>query len=149
MKAIISVLAGSILLASAVSANELIVTTENSASGQAAALDFSSDGNASALQMRFSVANTDKATVDLTKCVSDLPKSHSGECRFEGGKLTVVVYSDSNATFPKGLVSIGTVSISKSAGPLTMTELLAFDASASKISVKSQGDQGVDTSRAK
>lgn len=148
MKTMISALAGSLLLAGAVSANELIVTSEKSAGGQAAALDFSSKGQASALQIRFAVPSG--ASVNLSKCVSDLPATHGGECRYDKGVLTILVYSDTNAKLPAGVVSIGTVSVaSKAGGSLAMTELLAFDAQANKLSVKSQGDRGAQNSLAK
>lgn len=148
MKTTISALAGSLLLAGAVSANELIVTSEKNAGGQATALDFSSKGQASALQIRFAVPNG--ASVSLSKCVSELPATHAGECRYDKGVLTVLVYSDTNAKLPAGVVSIGTVSIAaKAGGSLAMTELLAFDAQANKLSVKSQGDKGAQNSLAK
>ncbi len=134
-----AILAGALLLVANASANELIVTSEGGAKGHAAALDFSSDGRASALQMRFAVPGVDKSTVNLSKCVADLPSTHAGQCHFDKGQLIVMVYSDSNALLPKGVLSIGSVSFGGAKASPKLTELLAFDASANPVAVKSKG----------
>lgn len=149
MKVITQVLAISLIMVGSASSNDLIVTVEKAASGQGVALDFSSDGTASALQMRFKVGDAKKANVDLSKCVAGLPKSHSGECRFDKGVLTVLVYSDTNATLPNGVVSIGTISFPRAGGALVLTELLAFDSSAKQIQIASQGNAEISRTSAK
>lgn len=135
----IAMLAAAALLAAGASANEIIVTNEGGTNGQATALDLSSDGKVSAIQMRFAVPGVEKSGVNLSKCVSDLPASHAGQCNFAKNELIVMIYSDSNALLPAGVVSIGSVSFAGAKASPRLTELLAFDASASPVAVKSKG----------
>lgn len=129
--------------------NELVITSEKAGRAQAAALDFVSDGSASALQVRFRVPGETKVSVNTAKCTSGLPKTHSGECRFDAAKgvVTVIIYSDTNALLPAGVVSIGTISVTDASGPLAISELLAFNASAQEIKIGSQGDSGVNVAK--
>lgn len=120
-------------------ANEIIVTSEKAGGSRVAAVDFNSDGNATALQMRFRVAP--EAKVNLANCAKGLPAGFAGTCGYSNGLVTVLVYSDTNALLPNGLVSLGTIGVSMgkggAVGALELTELLAFDAAANPVDVKS------------
>lgn len=136
------VLAGA-MLASSASANEFVLTSAKAKGSQAVALDFVNEGSATALQLRFNLNKG--AKVDLSKCVSSLPSSHSGQCAVSGDVLTVLVYSDENALLPEGLVSIGSVNVSsrdaRGAMKVALKEALAFDVSGNEIKSSSTQDQ--------
>jgi hypothetical protein len=124
--------------AGSVAANELIVTSEKSGSARVAGLDVHSSGNASALQARFNVGPN--AKVNLASCAKNLPKTHAGTCGYANGVVTVLVWSDTNALLPAGLVSLGTIGVSMGKGgvkALELSELLAFDAAARPVDIKS------------
>lgn len=124
-------------------ANELLVTSASakSKSSNAFALDVSSDGNATALQIRLDVGEGLK--VDLSKCVSALPSSHTGACSYKNGRVTVLVHSDRNELLPAGIVSIGSISTTgRSSKAWKISELLAFDRSGNEISISSILNRG-------
>lgn len=124
-----------------VAANELLLTEAKSRGNQAFALDLASDGGATALQIRIDVA--DGAKADLSKCLSGLPKTHTGVCAMSGKRITILVHSDQNAMLPAGLVSIGSVTLSGGvAENLKLVELMAFDASGEEIKISSQNSEG-------
>ncbi|HRQ64757.1 MAG TPA: hypothetical protein PKZ76_07840 [Xanthomonadaceae bacterium] len=125
------------------SANELFVTSAKSAGGQAFALDINSSGTATALQIRVAVGEGLK--VDLSKCVSGLPGTHSGACGYRNGKVTVLVHSETNEMLPSGMLSIGSIAVSgASAKELSVVELLAFDRNGNEVSISSD-DQAPPT----
>jgi hypothetical protein len=133
----ISVALAALVLTSAVSANELFVTSAKSGSGQAFALDINSDGSATALQIRIAVGENMK--VDLSKCVSGLPSTHTGVCAYRNGRVTVLVHSDTNEMLPVGLLSIGSIAYSGTAEKgLSVVELLAFDRNGQEVAISSE-----------
>lgn len=135
-----SALALAMFSAGAFAKNELMVTSEKSSRGQMSALDLVSDGTATAIQARFTVAGGENATAVLEGCAKSLPKTHGGQCAYNKGTLTVLVYSDSNALLPRGLVSLGTVGFKGTTAAPVLSELLAFDAAGKEISISANGD---------
>ena len=135
----------SLLAFNSADANELILTSAKSAGSGAIALDVSSDGNATALQIRLDVGKGLK--VNLSKCVSALPSTHTGVCNYKNGRITVLVHSDHNEMLPAGLVSIGSISTSgRNAKALSASEVLAFDRSGNEIAITSILDRDTTNS---
>ena len=106
-----AVLSAAIFSGSAM-ADELLVTSSAAKGGNAnaVALDYDSSGSATGLEFKLTVPKG--ASVDTSKCLAQLPKSHAGVCKYnaEAGVVIGMVFSDTNALLPKGLISIGTVS---------------------------------------
>lgn len=121
------VLASILVLSSgAVLADELVVTTEKSGRANVAALDYVSSGRATGLEFKLKVPQD--AAVDTSKCMGQLPKTHAGVCTFNNveGYVVGMVFSDSNVLLPKGLVSIGTISVSAKGSVADAFEVLHF-----------------------
>lgn len=74
-----------------------------------ASVDFESDGQTSAFQMRITLP-ADAKKIDLSACLSELPKSFTGICKAYGNKVAITVYSASNSTLAAGLASVGKIS---------------------------------------
>lgn len=118
------------MFAPSVDAEQLLVTSESakSANSNLISLDVESSGLAAGLQFKIKVPAGVK--VDTKNCLADLPKSHDGVCEYNQQKGYVVglVFSDTNALLPKGIVSIGRIKFSgelaKSVGAV---EFLAAD----------------------
>jgi hypothetical protein len=133
MKKLIAV---AIMLASGVaSANDtLLVTGEKAKGGTVIALDYASSGAASGVQFKIAVPGGEKAKVNLSGCLKALPSSHGGACSFAKGMVIGIVYSDSNALLPAGMLSFGTIGVSGgAAGSPEVVEFIAADAQANKI----------------
>lgn len=151
MKINTTVVAGlmALTLSGAVLAKDaLILTGETGARGTAVALDFSSSGAATAFEFRIAVAEGDKATVDLSGCLKGLPSTHTGQCAFAKGSVIGIVYSDTNALLPKGMLSLGTIGISSKARP-AVTLLVVSDAQGGKLpSSVELGSEAIENKRA-
>ena len=135
-----AVVAGA-LMVSSVSAGQLVVTNGMAKKGaQSMALDFATDGNATALQFEIALPKGISADqVDLSACTADLPKTHGGACNVAKGKIIGLVFSDSNEVLPAGVVSIGRISINGSNGKaaaLEVTKFLVSDAQANQLEAK-------------
>lgn len=132
-----SILVSMMLLASSVASasDTLIVTGEKAKGGTVVALDFASSGAATGLQFKIAVPGGEKAKVGLGGCLKGLPATHGGACNFTKGIVVGIVYSDTNAPLPAGVVSLGTISISgAAAGAPEVVEFIAADPQANKIS---------------
>lgn len=116
-----------------VQADDLIVTGEKAARGTAIALDYSSTGTATGFEFRIAVPGGDKASVDLSKCLKNLPKTHAGQCAFSKGNIVGIAYSDNNTLLPAGMLSLGTVAVKGAAGNPQVIHFLAADAAGNKI----------------
>jgi hypothetical protein len=99
-------------------ANELLLVDSGlSKSGRVFSLDFNSDGRGTAIEARIDVGATEKGVgVDVSKCAGKLPATHTGSCVFNGKEVVILVYSATNALLPAGMIDLGTVSVSGSAG---------------------------------
>jgi len=138
-----------ILLASgaASAADTLIVTGEKAKGGTVIALDYSSSGLASGVQFKIAIPGGEKAKVNLGSCLKALPASHGGACSFAKGYVIGLVYSDSNATLPAGMLSFGSVGIvGAAAGNPEVVEFIAADPQANKINVDVElGSEAVES----
>jgi hypothetical protein len=119
--------------AGTVSASDtLILTGEKAGNGTAVALDFSSSGNATAVEFRIAVAEGESAKVNLRNCLQSLPKTHGGQCTFAKGQVIGLVFSDSNELLPAGMLSFGSVGIGTKVQP-SLTLLTVVDAKGEKL----------------
>lgn len=90
-----------------------------------ASIDFESDGQTSAFQMRI-LLPADAKKINLANCLTDLPKSFTGVCKAYGNKVAVTVYSSNNSALPAGLASVGKISfVSREAGSLVIDKVSA------------------------
>jgi len=126
------------LFCTSVCANELVATVDQAKKGVTnVSIDFASTGAASAFE--FEVVVPKGAAVDTKNCVSEVPASHVGACKFDQakGKVVVMVYSNTNAKFPEGIVPVGRIMVSGKAGQAVRIEnILVADAQAGKLDAK-------------
>lgn len=106
--------ATALLFAGVASANTILVT-QGGAGGNAGlvALDFQSNGDVSAFQFTVDLPKG-VASINTSKCLSELPKGFTGVCQSKGNRVAAVVYSGNTTTFPADVVSLGTISYSGS-----------------------------------
>lgn len=101
-------------MAAGAQANEILVTgaAAKGGAGGHVALDFVSDGNATAFE--FEVPVPAGAKVNTAKCLSELPATHTGGCKFneKNNAVVVIVYSNQNDALPGGVVPIGSLAVS-------------------------------------
>lgn len=114
----VALVAASLLFgaSSALAANEVIVADGGDKAKSAFSLDIVSDGKASGFQFSIPVdlsARGAQKSLDLSRCLSDLPKTHQGKCVYRAKKqdVLVIVYSLDNKLLPEGIVGLGTVQI--------------------------------------
>lgn len=120
-------------------ADELVVTAGAAKKGGSVALDLVTEGATVAFQFNLQLPKgVDASQVDLSRCVADLPKSHSGQCNVAKGQIIGLVYNDQNIALPKGIVSIGQIGLKGGLvrGGLTVSDFVASDASAKAVPVK-------------
>jgi hypothetical protein len=95
--------------------NQVLVTQATDKNkGNRYGLDFVSDGNAIAFEFTLAFPKgTRLGSMDISKCVSQLPSSHTGKCMINENtsELLVLVYSMSNAKLPAGVVTVGDVGL--------------------------------------
>ena len=124
------------------SAEELIVTSVAKAKGSVFSVDVVTDGAAVALQFNIRLPKgVSPDQVDLTKCVADLPKSHSGQCAVAKGQIIGLVYNDQNVPLPAGVVSIGKIGLNNSGAAKSKLSVAYFevnDAAARELPVTSR-----------
>jgi hypothetical protein len=98
-------------------AEQLLVTPSKSGNSYVASLDLVSSGKATGLEFHMTVPGlaSSKAKIDVSRCASELPAGFAGQCSIAKGQVIGLVYSDSNALLPAGVVKIGTISISGAA----------------------------------
>jgi len=128
----VALAAGSV--GSAFAADTLILTGEKSAKGggTAVALDFASSGSATALEFRITVAEGEGAKVNLKNCLKGLPSTHGGQCTFAKGQVIGLVFSDTNALLPAGILSLGSVGIGSATEP-ALTLFTVVDAKGEEL----------------
>lgn len=132
-----------ILSAGSASAAELLLTPAASKSGNTnLALDVVSDGEVSGFQFSIALDKAQAASVDLSKCVSDLPKGFSGECGIGNGKLTVIAMANGMTTLPAGAISVGSLgfprSAAKAAQDLVIGDVEFVDVKGNPVKVSQQ-----------
>lgn len=128
MRNFISIIALCAASVSVAHADQLVFSSEKSGGSRVAAIDYMSNGEAVAFQFNIAVPGGTDASVNLKSCVAALPKTHAGQCSFSKGQIIGIVYSDTNALLPKGIISVGTVSVqSKVAGDLSVASFVAVN----------------------
>lgn len=128
MRKILTVVALCVASVSVAHADQLVFSAEKNGGARVAALDYVSNGEAVAFDFKISVPGGADAVVNLKSCVASLPKSHAGQCSFAKGQIIGMVYSDSNTPLPKGILSIGSVSVqTKVAGDLSIASFTAVN----------------------
>ena len=128
MRKFITIAALSLASVSVAHADQLVFSAEKSGGARVAALDYVSSGDAVGFDFKIDVPGGAGAIVNLKSCVAALPKSHSGQCAFAKGQIIGIVYSDSNEALPKGIISIGSVSVqTKVVGDLSVASFTAVN----------------------
>lgn len=121
-------------------ADQLVFSTDKSGGARVAALDYVSNGDAVAFEFKIDVPGGTAASVNLKSCVASLPKSHAGQCSFANGQIIGIVYSDMNERLPKGVISVGKVSVlSGATGDLSVKYFNAVNADGEAIDSKVEG----------
>jgi hypothetical protein len=115
-----------IVVASAASANDLVLTSAAGKAGSITSIDLSSSGTATMLQFNIDVGAADAKALDLSACLAALPKTHKGECTFNGTEVVGLVYNDEGVALPKGVVNIGRITVNGNS-ELTVKQFLAAD----------------------
>jgi hypothetical protein len=121
------------LFSSVAIGNEVLVTVvdggdqaKRGGSHTFAAIDVSASDAIAGFSFRVNVPGLHPKRVDLSKCVSDLPKGFDGKCSAIDGAVVFVAMSMSpDVSLPAGVSSVGSISFasaSKSDG-ITVTEL--------------------------
>lgn len=116
------------------SAEQLLFTKSNAKSGSAVAIDYVSDGRSVGVQIEILVPG--KAQVDLSGFAKQLPKGFVFEHGLVDGKLILTVVNDNGVTFPKGIVSLGTIKTLGGSGDFVLDRIESVDANAQILSVE-------------
>jgi hypothetical protein len=127
------------LTGSAAQADELLMTSSAAGRAQAVGIDYVSSGKAVAFDFKIRVEGGEKASVDLSKCMADLPKTHVGKCSFVNGTIIGLAYNDTNEPLPAGVFKVGSIGISGGGKP-EVSYFLAADKDAVKIESSIRSD---------
>mgnify|MGYP000157880257 CR=1 FL=1 len=128
MRKLISIIALSAASVSVAYADQLVFSADKAGGARAAAIDYVSNGDAVAFEFRINVPGGEAASVNLKSCVASLPKSHAGQCSFAKGQVIGIVYSDTNERLPKGIISVGKISVqSKVEGDLSVASFTSVN----------------------
>jgi hypothetical protein len=123
----------------AMAGNEFLVVSEQAKAGGIVSLDFASDGTGTGVEARIAFGE-EKVSVDTSKCLAGLPKTHTGSCVYNGKELVVLVYSMTNALLPEGMLELGSVrvrgSLGKASGKPTVESLVVGSPQAQQVSAK-------------
>jgi hypothetical protein len=127
--------AGCLILGGTAAANEVIVTPGQG--GNRIALDFVHSGDATAFEFQIQMPKGVRK-VNTSKCVSEVPSTHTGACQFneKTGNLVVIVYSNQNDLLPEGVISLGVVDAPGMAkGRPAVSKLLVGDVNGNALAV--------------
>ena len=128
-------------------AAELVVTPlQEKSGGVKVALDVVTDGDVSGFQFAVNLGKAAAESADVSKCLSELPRGFSGECRLAKGKVYVIAMADRATTLPAGAVSVGTISfpageVAKSGrkgGDFSISDIEFVDVQGVPLTVSSQ-----------
>ena len=117
------VLASVVSVAAIAKENTVLVLADQSkrAGPKALSIDFQAEEGVAAFQLRLTLP-ADAKKVDTSRCLADLPKSHTGLCKVFGNRVAIVVYSMSGAELNPGLISVGKVTYSTREGGGVMVD---------------------------
>jgi|CXWL01.1.fsa_nt_gi hypothetical protein len=122
--------------AGSASAEQLLVSQGATKSVSSIAIDAMLGGTATALQVNAQIDPKYIDKVNFGGCGKGTPATHQVKCMVNAeGRITIIAFSGSNELLPKGVVSLGSVSVPASAG-FKVTEFLASDRSAQPIAVE-------------
>lgn len=121
-----SAIFGLLLAPFTVSANELLVTSAEAKSGDMiVSLDLAAGQNVGGFEFVVPLPEgISQKRVDLSKCVSELPKGVIAKCDFFGTGFKVAVASTTQGGFASGIVPIGRVTVPGFKGELQVTDVL-------------------------
>jgi len=94
----------------AMSANQIHVTTESAKGGTMLAMDVVGDGAATAFQFTVKVPGlvaSDK--MNKSGCVAQLPKSFSAACKVVDGEVRIAAFDAGSKALPTSLMTVGTI----------------------------------------
>jgi hypothetical protein len=139
LKFVVAVLAAGVVFTA--SAADLIVTAGDAQAKSGisrVALDIATDGNVSGFNFVVVIPADAKAgSVDVSKCLSDLPKGFTGDCRVGPEGVYVFAMASDKSVLPAGVVSLGSLglpaNLAKSEG-LTIDQLVFADVNGDQIS---------------
>jgi hypothetical protein len=136
--------AGCLVLSANAAANEVIVTPGQG--GNRIALDFMHTGEATAFEFEIRMPKGVK-NVNTSKCVSEVPATHTGACQFneKTGNLVVIVYSNQNDLLPEGVISLGFVDapgVASARAQPAVSKLLVGDVNGNPLSVSNSAQSG-------
>lgn len=143
MKKILISLALLAAAATAQAKEELLVTVANAGKGVVAEIDFVSPAGET-VGFEFTLQVPAGSKPNTASCVKNIPATHKAFCHFDATANVIrgSVYSDINTPLPKGITSIGRVSLVGSTAPeaLRVGTFLAAgaDASALKSGVRNE-----------
>jgi len=127
MKAFIVAMMLSAPMIAAAGSNQLIAVPAAAKGAAVVSLDFVAGGDAAGFQFKIDVGVQNAKEVDLSGCVSSLPKGRAGSCGFKNGVVTGVVYSPDGTAIPAGVISVGRIAVKGGAAQTKMLSVEAFD----------------------
>lgn len=126
-KLIVALMLSVPMVAGAAGSNQLIAVPAATKGAAVISLDFVAGGDAAGFQFKIDVGVKNGSEVDLSNCVSGLPKGRSGSCGFKNGVVTGVVYSPDGTAIPAGVISVGRIAVKSNAAQPTVVSVEAFD----------------------
>jgi hypothetical protein len=106
--------AAAMTASSVVAANEVLVNVVEGGKArnvQVVAIDLANGGDVAGFSFHLVMPGLDAKQVDLSACVSELPKGFSGKCQLNKDGVSFVGMADSSAvSLPAGVAPIGRIS---------------------------------------
>lgn len=125
-KLVVSALAFSACVS--VNAADLVLTVSDGvakSSSSRMSLDVATEGNVSGFNFVVALpAEVKRGSIDVSKCLSDLPKGFSGDCRHSGNAVYVFAMANDNSVLPAGILSIGSLGLP---GNLAKSDSIAIE----------------------
>jgi hypothetical protein len=125
-------------------AGELLLTSSTAKSargGSYIALDLATDGNVSGFNFLIRVPGASEMKINLSNCLSELPKGFSGDCRVGKEGVYVFAMADDRSTLKAGMTAIGTISgpaLAEKSASFKVEQLVLSDADGEAVTSRSQ-----------
>jgi hypothetical protein len=123
--------------------NTVLLTQHHGKGSNVVSVDLQSGGDVAAFQYLITLPPDAKA-INLSNCLGELPKTHTGLCQSKDNKVAVVFYSTNNTALPAGITGVGTISYKSSAvgkNLVTVDKMVGSSASGQTNAVKAQVEQ--------
>lgn len=133
MKALFAAALFVLPMVAAAGGNQLIVVPAATKSAAVVSLDFVAAGDTAGFQFKIDVGVKSAKDVDLSSCVSGLPKGRSGSCGFKDGMVIGVVYSPEGTAIPAGVVNVGRIAVKGAAAQAKVVSVEAFDVAGNDV----------------